>query len=175
MDDSTVCDRGHNAQMADISTIVLAAITASAAILGAAISPLSNAYQNVRQAERDRREQRAAELRRACTDLLETVTELRTHVVNNHDYHGPEMTARLAHVRQLAGQARTYAFTIALLAPPPLSAAGTVLAAAARGVAEVAAVNTDLSMGSCVRPTDCAELDTLIDAFCERAVGLPAS
>jgi hypothetical protein len=159
--------------MADISTIALAAISASAAIFGAAISPLSTALQNVRQAERDRRERRATELRQACTDLLRTVTELRTHVVNNHDYHGPEMSARLAHVRQLAGQTKTYAFTIALLAPRPLAAEGTALAAAAQRVAEIAAANTDLSMGSSVRPTDCAELDALTDAFCERAVGLP--
>jgi hypothetical protein len=159
--------------MADISTIVVAAITASAALFGAAISPLSTTYQNVRQAERDRRERRATELRQACTDLLATVTELRTNVVNNLDYHGPEMNARLAHVRQLAGQARTYAFTIALLAPHPLAVAGTELAAAADDVAKAAAANTDLSMGSCVRPTDCAELDARTDAFCERAVALP--
>jgi hypothetical protein len=159
--------------MADVSTIVVAAIAASAAILGAAISPVSVAYQNVRQAERDRRERHATELRQACTDLLGTVTELRTNVVNNHDYHGPEMSARLAHVRELAGQARTYAFSITLLAPHALAAAATELAAAADHVAEVAAANTNLSMGSSVRPTDCAELDARTSAFCERAVGLP--
>ena len=159
--------------MVDLSTIVVAAITASAAIFGAAISPVSAAYQNVRQAERDRRERRATELRQACTDLLGTVTELRTNVVNNHDYHGSEMNARLAHVRELAGQARTYAFSIALLAPHALAAAATELAAAADHVAAAAAANTNLSMGSSVRPTDCSELETRTNAFCELAVGLP--
>jgi hypothetical protein len=159
--------------MVDVSTIVVAAITAAAAVFGAAISPLSTALQNGRVAERDRRERRGEELRQACTDLLATVTELRTNVVNNHDYHGSEMGARLAHVRELAGQARTYAFSIALLAPPTLAAAATELAAAADHVAEVAAANTNLSMGSCVRPTDCAELDARTSAFCARAVGLP--
>lgn len=129
-------------RMADVYTIAVAAITASAAVFGAAISPLSAAIQNVKRAERDRRDWHETQLREACTDLLGTVTDLRTQVMNNHDYHGPEMSAQLARVRQLAGQAKTYEFAITLRAPGPLAAAATELAAAADRVAESAAAST---------------------------------
>jgi Mn2+/Fe2+ NRAMP family transporter len=157
--------------MADVS-IYVAVISASAAILGAAVSPLSTAFQNVRLAERDRREQSRTELRQACSDLLAAVIDLRTQVVNDEDYHGPEMVFRLARVRELAGQARAHAFAIALMAPRPLGVTAQTLSTAAADVAKEAAANTNLEQGSCLQATDCTELDRCADAFRDKAVEL---
>jgi hypothetical protein len=157
--------------MADVS-IYVAVISASAAILGAAVSPVSTAFQNARLADRDRREQSRAELREACSDLLTAVIDLRTQVVNNENYHGPEMGTRLARVRELAGHAKAHAFLVALMAPRPLGLAAQELSAAAARVADEAAANTDLEQGVSIRATPYTDLDGRTDAFRDKAVEL---
>jgi hypothetical protein len=160
---------GDNAFMADVS-IYVAVISASAAILGAAVSPLSAARQVSVQAKRDREERRETALRQACMDLLRAAADLRTQVANNHEYHGNETPARLAQVRQHAADAGVHAVSIALQAPQALADPARRLAAAADRLAVATAENTDLDMGVSVRPPDFTELDTCVEAFSKLAV-----
>jgi len=73
--------------MPDVSLYV-AVITGGAAVLGAAVSPVSTAYQNSRQAVRDRAERRETAVRQACTGLLGSARDLRVQVANTAAYHG---------------------------------------------------------------------------------------
>jgi hypothetical protein len=82
--------------MTGVSIYVTAIISASAAILGASITPLTTVYQNARAAHRDQRVRHETAVRDECAKLLRTVWDVRTMVANNHDYHGDEMGARLA-------------------------------------------------------------------------------
>jgi hypothetical protein len=135
--------KGNYTYMTDVS-IFVPVITAAAAILGAAISPVTTVFQSSRQARQERQETAG---RQACIELLRAAVDLRALVANNHDYHGDEMAARLAQVRQYAADARVHAFNIALLAPKRLADSAADLAAATGRVAVAAAENTDLSMG----------------------------
>jgi hypothetical protein len=117
--------------MSDVSVYV-AVISASAALLGAAITAVTTAYQHSRQAKRDREDQHDTALREACVDLLRAVGDLRDQVANNHDYPGgDEMGARLAQVRQYVTAAKVHSVRIALLAPRSLSKPAEQLAEAA--------------------------------------------
>ena len=73
--------------MPDVSLYV-AVITGGAAVLGAAVSPVSTAYQNSRQAVRDRAERRETAVRQACTGLLGSARDLRVQVANTVAYRG---------------------------------------------------------------------------------------
>jgi hypothetical protein len=150
--------------MADVS-IYVAVISASAALLGSAIVPVSTAHQVRVQARRDRQERRETALRQACMDLLRAAADLRTQVANNHEYHGNEMAARLAQVRQHAADAGVHAVSIALQAQPRLADPARRLAEAADRLAVATAGNTDLAMGVSVRPPDFTELDACVEAF----------
>jgi hypothetical protein len=157
-----------NAYMADVS-IYVAVISASAAILGAAVSPVSTAYQAHRQARRDRQERRETSAHRAFLQLLRAAADLRTQAANNHEYHGEEMAARLARVREHAADVGVHAISIALLAPPLADPAGRLAEAAGR-LAATAAENTDLAMGVSIRAPDFGELDACVAAFSKAAV-----
>jgi hypothetical protein len=150
--------------MSDVP-IYVAVITAGAGIIGAAIPQVSILARDVRQAERDRRERRTDAWRQACLDLLRASGELRTQVANNAEYHGDEMGARLAEVRKCAASAQLHAVSVAFLGPATLKEPAERLAAAANGLAEAAAQNTDLSLGNMVRTPDFAQLDEAIAAF----------
>jgi hypothetical protein len=154
--------------MTDVSVYV-AVISASAAILGASISPVSTAFQNSRQASRDRLERHETAARAACMGLMQAAVDLRTEVENNHEYHGDEMGARLAQVRRYAADARTHAFAIALLLPGVLGVPARNLAAAAGRLAVKVTNDVDLAMGVSVRAPDFNELDECIAVFAERA------
>jgi len=161
--------RGNNAYMTDVPLSV-AVITASAAVLGAAIPQVSIAVQSALQAGRDRQERYQSDMRRACVKLMRAVEDLRTQVANNHDYHGDEMAARLAQVREHAAAAEVQAVRIALLVPQTLAEPAQELAVAASRLAEKAAENTDLVEGvSRLRP-DFGELDACVAAFKDVAV-----
>jgi hypothetical protein len=159
--------------MADVS-IYVPVISASAAILGAAVSPVSTVYQQARQARFARREQHATEVRQECIQLLRAVLDLRARVENNCDYHGDQMAARLAGVRQNAADAGVHATSIALLAPRKLANSASELAAAGVRLAASAAKNTDLKLGACVGPPDFGELDGCIMNFRDEAVAVYA-
>jgi hypothetical protein len=160
--------------MTDVSVWV-PVISAAAAILGAAVSPLTTVLQNSRQARQERQERQVTDRRQACIELLRAAVDLRATVANNHDYHGDDMVARLALVRQYAADARVHAFNIALLAPQELAAAALELADETGQVALLAAANTDLAMGVCVQAPDFGKLDERIADFANRARDRSAS
>lgn len=161
---------GDIACMADAS-IYVPVISASAAILGAAISPVSNYFQYSRQAKRDREEQYDTALRAACVDLLRAVGELRDQVASNHEYRGgDEMGARLAQMRQYVTAAKLHAVSIALLAPRALAEPAEQLAKAADRLGAAAAESTDPRARASNRAPDFRELETSIVSFSEAAV-----
>lgn len=155
--------------MADVS-IFVPVISAAAAILGAAVSPVTTVFQSSRQAKQARQERQEAARRQAYIDLVKAAVDLRALVANNHDYHGDEMAARLAQVRQHAADARVHAFDIALVSPGRLADSAAQLAAAVGRAAVSAAENTDLSMGVSVKAPDFEGLDACIADFTSRAL-----
>ncbi len=126
--------------------------------------------QNQSQARAARRVQHLTAVRHACMALYDTAADLRTQVQNNHEYHGEEMAARLAQVRQRAADASKHAVSIALMVPPELAHSAWQLAEAAFRVAESAGAGTNLDMGRSVSAPDLADLDARTAAFRERAV-----
>lgn len=147
-----------------------AVLSASAAVIGAAIPTISIAVQNVLAVRRDRWDRYEAEKRQACVELMQAVESLRTQVANNHDYHGDEMGARLAQVRTYAAEARVQAVRISLLDPQKLGRPAQQLAATATRLAEAAANKTDLALGASRERPDFSELDACIAAFKTEAV-----
>lgn len=147
-------------------SIFVAVVTGGAAVLGAAVSPLSVAYQNSRQSARERRERRETEIRQACAGLLKAARDLRVQVANNHAYQGSELPSRLERVRELATEAASHTDTLLLLLMP----VGVVdsaerLTAAASKQADTAEANIDASVRLSIRSPDFAELDECIKDF----------
>jgi len=158
-------------------SVYVAIISASAAILGAAVSAVSIAYQNARQAERDRqlrreeqRQRHREEARSACLDLLRAAVDLRTQVENNEDYQGEEMRARLSRVRKYASDAALHAVLIGTIEPHVLADVADRLAKAARNLASAAAESTSLEMNMSTEVPDLGELNDCIEAFSRKAV-----
>lgn len=146
--------------MADVS-IYVAVVSASAAILGAAVTPLTTAVQAGRQARRDRHEQLKGEVRRECVELIRATWDLRTMTQNNHEYQDAGTGERLAKIRERAADAAVRSATIALLKPGPLGASAADLADAAQRLAGAAA-NTQS-----IRAPDFEELEACTAKFAE--------
>jgi hypothetical protein len=146
--------------MPDVS-IYVALIAAAAGVSGAAVPNIRDA----REAKRGRRERDAAARRKACLDLLRAAGELRTRVANAADYHGDQMGARLAEIRECAAATQLQAMSVALLAPGKLAEAAENLASAASGLLAVTEQNTDVDHGVMPGAPDFAELDEKISAF----------
>jgi hypothetical protein len=108
--------------------------------------------------------------RDACVALLKASGELRTQVANNHDYHGDDMTDRLALVRKHESAAQLAAARVAMLVAQPLAQLAGELSAAASELAMAAAKNTRLDQGSSIRPPDFTKIDGCIAAFTASAV-----
>lgn len=162
--------------MAD-GSIYVAVISASAAILGAAVSAVSIAYQNARQAERDRKQQLEKRQQRyekqargACLDLLRAAVDLRSQVENNEGYQGTEMRSRLAQVRQHASDAELHAVLIGTLKPDVFAELAGKLAEEARNVAAAAAENTNLEMNIVNEVPNLDRLNHCIEAFSKKTV-----
>jgi hypothetical protein len=156
--------------MTGVSIYVTAIISASAAILGASVTPLTTVYQNARDARRDQRVRHETAVRDECTKLLRTVWDLRTMVANNHEYHGDEMGARLAKVRRRAADASMRWVAIATLVPGDLGRSAKRLGMAADHLALEAAKYTDLDRGRSIRDPEFGEVDSCIKDFSERVV-----
>jgi hypothetical protein len=146
-------------------SIYVAVISALAAILGASVAPLTSAAITARADRARRADDHAAQVRDQSVELLRASWDLRTMTQNNHEYHGGEMAARLAKVRDRAADAAVGSATIALLAPGRLAVAGAGLADAAQRLALAAAADTDLDMGRSVKAPDLTELDDMIAEF----------
>jgi hypothetical protein len=151
-------------------SLYVAVITAAAGVIGAAVPQVTVLMRDSRQAERDRRERVADTRRQACIDLLGAAGDLRTAVANAADYHGAEMTARLAEIRTLAAAVQIHAANVELLAPVPLGDPAAELARAAEKFAVQAGENTNLELEQMVSAPDPSELGAATDAFRAQAV-----
>jgi len=160
---------GDNADMPQVSLYV-AITTAVAAVLGASISPVSTAYQNARQAVRDRAERRDTAIRQACVDLLRSARDLRVQVANTAAYHGTEMGARLERVRQLEADAASHADEVALLVPADIAESATKLARATAQLAASAQANVRNELSASIREPNFNELNDCITDFSARVV-----
>jgi hypothetical protein len=151
-------------------SIFVAVIAGGAAVFGAAVSPVSMAYQNAKRSARDRRERRETEIREACAGLLKAARDLRVQVANNHAYQGNEITSRLERVRQLAADAASYADSVLLLLMPVevINSAGR-LTAAVGTLAQTAEANIDSNVHMSIRSPDFTDLDDCIKDFSEQA------
>jgi hypothetical protein len=145
--------------------LYVAAITAAAGVAGAAIPAITILIRDVRQAERDRRERSVEAGRQACLDLLRAASEVRTRVANAADYHGNEMGARLAEIRECDAATQLHAVSVALLAPEKLTEPAALLADAAGGLVAVAEQNTNIDRGVMVPRPGFTELDEELKAF----------
>jgi hypothetical protein len=96
---------------------------------------------------------------------LRAVGELRTRVANAADYHGDQMGARLAEIRECAAATQLHAMTVALLASGKLTEPTARLASAATRLVTVTARNTDLKAGEMLIKPDFTEFDEKITAF----------
>lgn len=160
---------GDNMDMADVS-IYVAVISAGAGIIGATISQATTAIRDGRRAERDRKERLADARHQACVRLLREVLNLRVRVANNQDYHGEEMAARLAEIRECAATVEAEAVGVALMVAPELAKMADHLALAAARLATVATENTSLQLGASTQAPDFSELDDRVAAFKALAV-----
>ncbi|MGD0699464.1 MAG: hypothetical protein ABSA02_06235 [Trebonia sp.] len=151
-------------------SLYVAAITAAAAVLGAAVSPVSAAYQNSRQAVRNRAERRDAAVRQACVGLLRAARDLRVQAANTAAYHGPEMGSRLERIRQLGADAALHADEVALLVPVGIADSAALLAAAASRLATSTQANVKSALAASIRDPDFTELDRCIAGFSARVV-----
>jgi hypothetical protein len=147
-----------------------AVISGCAAVLGAAVPTIASTIQNVLAVRRDRWDRHEADRRQACLELVQAAENLRTQVANNHDYHGDEMGARLAHVRAFAAQARIQAVRLSLTAPADLTQSAQELAIAASQLAEAAEARTDLRQGVSTELPNLGDLDAHVAAFRAAAV-----
>jgi hypothetical protein len=150
-------------------SVYVAVVTAAAAVAAAAVSQIPIYVRDVRQAGQDRRELHAETRRQACLDLLSAAEDLRTSVANAVDYHGEEMSARLAEVRNVAATVQVHAARIELLVPGTLAAAAERLASVAGAFTAAAVTSTDLVLGN-MRKIDPTELGEAIESFRKQAV-----
>jgi hypothetical protein len=151
-------------------SIYVAVIAAGAAILGAAVAPVSTAYEKARQAVQDRAEQRETAVRKACMDLLRAARDLRVQVANTAAYHGSEMGARLEQVRQLDADAASNADEVALLLPVTVAESAARLARTVSTLATAAQANVMPQFAASIREPDFAELDACIEDFRTRVI-----
>ena len=156
--------------MGDVS-VAVAAISAGAALLGASISQISAAYQELQRARREREEQYDNALRAACVDLLRAIGDLRDRVADNYFYPGgAEMGDRLAQVRHCLTTAKVHAVSVALMAPRTLAQPVKDLTEAADRFTTMAVQATDRTLRAANQAPDFTDLDARTTAFSELAV-----
>ena len=156
--------------MTGASIYITAVISASAAILGASVTPLTTIYQNARYARRERQARHETAVRDECVKLLRAAWDVRTMAANNHEYHGDEMRARLAQVRSRAADASIQWVVIGTLAPGDLGSSAKRLGLAADQLAMEQAKNIDLDRGRSIRHPEFGEMDSSIKDFSDRLV-----
>jgi hypothetical protein len=159
----------QNAYMTDVPLSV-AAVTAAAGVGGAAIPSIATIIRDVRQAGRDRRDRQAELKRQACLDLLRSASELRARVANTADYHGAEIGARMAQIRESEAAIHLYAAGVALLAPSTLAEPAAHVAGAASRLVESAEAQVNTTAMQMVSRPDSADLDSSVTAFQHSAI-----
>jgi ParB-like chromosome segregation protein Spo0J len=155
--------------MTDVPLYV-AAITAAAGIGGAALPSLVTIIRDVKQAGRDRRDRQAETKRQACLDLLRAASELRARVANTADYHGDEIGARLAQIRESEAAIHLSAAGVALLTPEELADPAARVARAASRLVMSAEEMVDVAAKQMVARPDFEEFDKSVTAFRDKAV-----
>jgi hypothetical protein len=151
-------------------SVYVAAITAGAAVIGAAVSQVPILIRDARQAGQDRHERHADVRRQACLNLLGAAAELQAKVANAGQYRGKDMSDRLAEVRECAAAVKLHAATIELLAPKPFATLADHLAKEAAKFAQQAVTNTDLKLNQMVEVPNPCDLEQAAEAFRARAV-----
>ena len=154
--------------MQDVS-IYVAIITAGAGLLGAGVAQIPGYARDRREANQARQDSRDDSLRQVCIDLLGAAEKLLADVANAVDYHGDEMTSRLAGIRTTGANLQERALAAQLLAEGGLAVAAERLASVAKAFAADAESTADLSPGS-MRPIDPAELTEAVASFRTAAV-----
>jgi hypothetical protein len=156
--------------MGDVS-VAVAAISAGAALLGATISQISAAYQDLQRAKHERGEQYDNALRTACVDLLRAVGDLRDQVADNYFYPGgAEMGDRMAQMRHCLTAVKVHAVSVTLLAPRTLAQPVRELTEAAYRLTTIAVHATDRTLRAANQAPDFTDLDARTTAFSEQAV-----
>jgi hypothetical protein len=155
--------------MSDVSLYV-AAITAAAAVGGAAVPAIVTITRDVRQAGLERRDRQDELKRQACLDLLRSASELRARVANTADYHGDEIGARMAQIRESEAVIHLNAAGVALLTPGNLAEPAARVARAASRLVESAAAAVDMTLMQMVSRPDFADLDSSVTAFQRSAI-----
>ncbi len=163
--------------MTDVYVVYAAAISAAAAITGAAVPLVTTALREERGTERARQEQERARQEQlaqarhdACVQLLSTVLRLKVLVENNHQYHGPELAERLAEIRQCAADAQVEAVRVALMVPLELADSAQRLAETAGRLADTVTAKTSLAIRGSAEAPDFNELDKGVHTFRELAM-----
>jgi hypothetical protein len=136
-------------------------------VVGAWILRLCSVIRVARLAQRDRLERATETMRRASVELLRAVVELRVRIVGTTEYHGGEMGARLAEIREYGTAVELYTVNLGLLAPHDLAASAKRLAGAANRLVVAAAENMACDLGVMVRTPDFDELDASSQIFRE--------
>jgi hypothetical protein len=161
----------NNLHMGDVPVWV-AAITAAAGIVGAAIPQVAIVLRDVRQAERDRRERSAVMARDACVALLRAAGEVRTLTESIRGYRGDAkgMRERVEDVRRRAEATRVHAAEVSMQAPGRLAEPAEQVASAASDLADDVVRNTDLDQGVLIGNPNVTKLAECITAFRQEAV-----
>lgn len=155
---------GQNASMTDVS-IYVALITGGAGAIGAAMPQIATVVRDGRQAKLDRRERGVSTRQQACIELLRAAADLRTRVANAAMYHGDEMLARLAEIRNCAAAVEVQAASVGLLARETLAEPAAELASAATELAAAAVQGTDMDLNQMPEDPDFATFDERVDLF----------
>jgi hypothetical protein len=162
--------------MAEVSLYV-AVVTAVTGIVAAGVPTVANFVRDSRQARRaehqaelDRRDRRAGEMRQACLEVLSAAGELRARLGNASQVHGPELAGRLAEIRSAAAKVQLQAVSVALLAQGRLAGPAQGLADAAASLVLAAENSIDRAAQQSRGLPDFAEFDRSETAFRAAAV-----
>jgi hypothetical protein len=158
-------------RMAEIPVYV-ALITAGAGLLGALVPQAWIVFREIRQRERDRRDQYVAQARGACLDLLRASGALSAHVKNMNTYRGDRtgLCNRLEESRGHLADIQLYAASVGMAAPTLLTEPARQLAAVAASLTRSVEEVTDLDNAEMLDKPDTRPLDELIAAFGDKAV-----
>jgi hypothetical protein len=156
-----------------MDAVLVAIISAVAALLGATIPLVTAAVQDSRKNKRDHlervemeRQRILQDQRKQCAALLRAARDFGVKLQNNYEYHGPETTSRAWDIRQRAADITGQADEIGLLIAS-LSIVADILADEVNRLVGIAADPQSLALGSSIQPQppDLTVLGRRISAF----------
>ena len=157
--------------------IYVALITAGAGFLGALVPQAGIFFREIRQRDRDRRDQYVAQARDACLDLLRASGALSAHVKNMNTYRGDRigLYLRLDEARGYLADIQLHAASVGMAAPSALTGPARELADMAGIIAKSVEEITGLDNAEMLAKTDTRPFDELISAFQKEAVTVISS